>query len=85
MCPKSESLRIIYVSPAPSALENPDNIVVAPDGSIIMCEDNSGGTTDPGGERLVWLSPKTGKIFTFALNNMDFTAGALGELERPLW
>jgi secreted PhoX family phosphatase len=80
--PKSESLRIIYVSPAQSALENPDNIVVAPDGSILVCEDNSGGTTNPG-ERLVWLYPKTGQLFTFALNNMDFSAAGLGALQRP--
>ena len=59
--PKTEMLRIIYVSPARSALENPDNIVVAPDGSIIFCEDNADGTGGVGaneGERLVWLVPK---------------------------
>ena len=84
--PKSKQLRIRYVSPARSALENPDNIVVAPDGSIIFCEDNADGTggVNPNpGERLVWLYPKSGKIFTFALNNMDFTAGGLGTLTRP--
>ena len=84
--PKSETLRIIYVSPARSALENPDNIVVAPDGSIIFCEDNADGTGGVGaneGERLVWLYPKTGEIFTFALNNMDFTGTGLGTLVRP--
>ena len=84
--PKSETLRIRYVSPARSALENPDNIVVAPDGSIIFCEDNADGTggVDPNpGERLVWLYPKTGQIFTFALNNMDFTSAGFGTLERP--
>ena len=76
------------VSPwgARSALENPDNIVVAPDGSIIFCEDNADGTggVNPNeGERLVWLYPKTGQIFTFALNNMDFHSGGLGTLTRP--
>lgn len=80
--PKTETLSIIYVSPAQSVLENPDNIVVAPDGSIIMCEDNSGSTTNEG-ERLIWLYPKTGQIFTFALNTMNFTAGGLGTLVRP--
>ncbi|MGE0702703.1 MAG: alkaline phosphatase PhoX [Vicinamibacterales bacterium] len=82
--PKSETLRIRYVSPSRAALENPDNIVVAPDGSIVFCEDNSegsGGTNPNEGERLVWLYPKTGRIFTFALNNMDFTS--LGTLNRP--
>ena len=80
--PRGDTLRIIYVSPAQSVLENPDNIVVAPDGSIIMCEDNSGGTTNDG-ERLIWLYPKTGEIFILAVNNMDFTAGGLGSLTRP--
>ncbi len=79
---KSETLRIIFVSSSQSVLENPDNIVVAPDGSIIMCEDNSGGTTNQG-ERLIWLYPKTGQIFTFALNNMDFSGAGLGTLVRP--
>jgi len=84
--PKSEKLRIRYVSPARSALENPDNIVVAPDGSIIFCEDNSegsGGVNPNPGERLVWLYPTTGQIFTFALNNMDFTSNGFGPLTRP--
>ncbi|MGH9784237.1 MAG: PhoX family protein [Terriglobia bacterium] len=80
--PKGETLRILFVSPAQSVLENPDNIVVAPDGSIIFCEDNSGGTTNEG-ERLIWLYPKTGQIFTFAMNNMDFRPAGLGSLTRP--
>lgn len=79
--PKVEKLRIIYVSPAQSVLENPDNIVVAPDGSIIFCEDNSGGTSNDG-ERLIWLYPKTGQIFNFALNNMDFRTTGLGNFTR---
>ena len=84
---KSETLRIRYVSPARSALENPDNIVVAPDGSIIFCEDNADGTggVNPNpGERLVWLYPKTGQIFTFALNNMDFTRRRIGHVDAAL-
>ena len=79
--PRGETLRILYVSPSQSVLENPDNIVVAPDGSIIFCEDNSGGTSNEG-ERLIWLYPKTGKIFTFALNNMDFRPAGLGNFTR---
>ena len=60
--------------------------MVAPDGSIIFCEDNAdgtGGEMPNEGERLVWLYPKSGEIFTFALNNMDFSDGALGTLTRP--
>ena len=77
-----------YAQPAP--LENPDNLVVTPDGSIIFCEDNSegsGGVNPNEGERLVWLYPTSGQggdIFTFALNNMDFTASGLGNLHASV-
>jgi uncharacterized protein len=86
---RSQTLRIRYTSPSRAALENPDNIVVTPDGSIIFCEDNSegsGGVNPNEGERLVWLYPTSGQggdIFTFALNNMDFTTSGLGNLTRP--
>ena len=86
---RSQTLRIRYTSPSRAALENPDNLVVTPDGSIIFCEDNSegsGGVNPNEGERLVWLYPTSGQggdIFTFALNNMDLTASGLGSLTRP--
>lgn len=80
--PKRETLRIIFASPAQSVLENPDNIVVTPDGSILMCEDNSGATTNDA-ERLLILSRKTGKIFTLAMNNINFTNSGFGSYVRP--
>lgn len=89
--PRRETLRITFVSEDPKILENPDNIVVAPDGSIFLCEDNSGNINQaPGqpfnnGERLVVLQ-KNGEIFDFAFNNLDFrpnVAGSLGSYTRP--
>jgi secreted PhoX family phosphatase len=85
--PRRETLRIIFVSEDPKVLENPDNIVVAPDGSIVICEDNSGGTGPVGnpfntGERLIFLK-KNGDIFDFAFNDIDFRSSALGSYTRP--
>jgi hypothetical protein len=80
--PVNEKLRIIYHSNAQAECENPDNIVVTPRGGLILCEDNSGPTTNPA-ERMLGLTV-TGDIFTFAANNMDFTAAGLGPYTRAL-
>ena len=74
------TLKLLYVSSTPAVLENPDNLVVTPDGDLMLCEDNAGGTTNPG-ERLLFLHD--GKITEFARNNMNFTAGGIGPLTRP--
>jgi secreted PhoX family phosphatase len=77
--PHAEKLQIIYASTDRSILENPDNIVVNPDGTLMLCEDNSGSTTNPG-ERLHILTPSG--LYQFAMNNMDFTAAGLGSYTR---
>jgi uncharacterized protein len=77
---KRETLKLLYVSKDPAALENPDNLVVMPDANLMLCEDNSGSTTNPG-ERLLILND--GKVTEFARNNMNFTAGGLGPYTRP--
>ena len=85
--PKSETLRIIYVSPARSALENPDNIVVAPDGSIIFCEDNADGTGGVGaneGERLVWLYPKSRRDLHLRAEQHGFHRSRIGDIGTAL-
>ena len=76
---RCETLKLLYVSRDPAVLENPDNIVVMPDGNLMLCEDNSGSTANPG-ERLHILSD--GKISEFARNNMNFSASGLGPYER---
>jgi uncharacterized protein len=79
--PDRETLQVIFASPAQSVLENPDNIVVAPDGSLLLCEDNAGATTNAA-ERLVFIT-RQGEAFTFAVNNLDFTLNGLGPYTRP--
>jgi len=80
--PKRETLKVIYASPDYKVLENPDNLVVTPDGSLLLCEDNSG--TPPGppnaGERLLFL--RDGQISEFALNALNFTPSGLGSYQR---
>jgi uncharacterized repeat protein (TIGR03803 family) len=78
--PKAESLRVLYASTDATILEHPDNLVVAPDGSLIICED--GGSTENEAERLLLLR-RNGEIFTLAVNNLDFTPQGLGSYARP--
>jgi secreted PhoX family phosphatase len=78
--PATETVQLIFASPDPLVLENPDNLGIAPNGSLILCEDNSGSTANPG-ERLLFLN-LNGEIFNFALNNMNFTATGLGQYLR---
>jgi uncharacterized protein len=87
--PHRETLKIIFASADPRILENPDNLVVAPDGSLVLCEDNAGNTQVGGtgpffneGERLVILQPN-GDAFNFAFNNLNFTSSGLGTYTRP--
>jgi secreted PhoX family phosphatase len=87
---KRQTLTLIYDAPvvngSPSELDNPDNMTVTPRGSLLFCEDNSGSPTyeldGVSTERMVVLTQR-GKIFTFATNLMDFSAGKLGTYTRP--
>ena len=78
--PVAEKLRLIYHSAAQADCENPDNIVVTPRGALILCEDNSGATANDS-ERMLGVT-LAGDIFTFAKNNLDFTAAGLGSFTR---
>jgi hypothetical protein len=78
--PLSGKLDLFYHSGGTAECENPDNIVVTPNGAIILCEDNSGGASNPA-ERLLGLT-LTGDIFTFAENNLNFTGTGLGSYFR---
>ena len=77
--PTAEKLRLIYNSQSQADCENPDNIVVTPRGALILCEDNSGSTSNDA-ERLLGLT-LAGDIFIFAKNNIDFNT--LGAYTRP--
>jgi secreted PhoX family phosphatase len=73
-------LKLIYDSPSRSEAENPDNIVVTPRGSLLLCEDNSGSTTNDA-ERLLGLT-HDGQVYTFAKNNIVLAASPNGII-RP--
>jgi secreted PhoX family phosphatase len=74
--PHDQTLTLIYDSPAQSETENPDNIVVTPRGSLLMCEDNAGPSTNDA-ERLLGLT-LDGQVYTFAKNNVNLTASPNG-------
>lgn len=47
----NEKLRLIYNSQSAIDCENPDNIVVAPNGALLLQEGNSGPTINDGERR----------------------------------
>ena len=60
--PSSETLRLVFESPAAEILNSPDNITVSPRGGLVLCEDGSGT------EFLHGLTVD-GEIFKFCQNN----------------
>lgn len=65
--PCSETLTLIFESPAAEVLNAPDNICASPRGGFILCEDGSGA------DFLHGLTVD-GNIFRFAQNNVDLRA-----------
>jgi len=57
-------LRLIFESPGPDVLDNPDNITVSPGGGLVMCEDGSG-------VQYVRGLTQGGEIFDFAVNQIN--------------
>jgi uncharacterized protein len=74
--PNNQTLKLIYDSPAQSEAENPDNLTITPRGSLLMCEDNAGATSNDA-ERLIGLT-LDGQAYTFAKNNMNLTTSPNG-------
>ena len=70
--PFAETIKLIYNSPGAGECENPDNMTVTPRGGLLLCEDNSGGTSNDA-ERLLGLT-FAGGVFTFAKNNIVLTS-----------
>ncbi|MDX1655676.1 MAG: DUF839 domain-containing protein [Candidatus Competibacteraceae bacterium] len=62
--PQSDTLKLVVESPGSTVLDNPDNITVAPDGRLVLCED--GGGTD----RLVGVN-SAGELYDIARNEFD--------------
>lgn len=61
--PAAETVRLLFESPGPDVLNNPDNICVSPRGGLVVCED---GLLP---QFLQGLS-RDGRIFPFARNNV---------------
>lgn len=59
--PRAEKVTLIVESASSTELDKPDNITVAPDGSLYLCEDGSGE------QFIVGVSP-AGRLFRFARN-----------------
>jgi hypothetical protein len=57
-------LRLIYESPGPDVLDNPDNLTVSPRGGLVLCEDG-------GGVQFVRGLTPSGEIFDFAVNQLN--------------
>ncbi len=82
----NQSLILLLDSPTADELDNPDNLTVTPQGSLLFCEDNSGNPFYAEGgvstERLVIMKP-SGETFTFATNKCNFSPSGLGSYTRP--
>ncbi|MGH7306493.1 MAG: alkaline phosphatase PhoX [Candidatus Rokuibacteriota bacterium] len=61
--PSSETLRLVFESPASEVLNSPDNITVSPRGGLVLCEDG-------GGSEFLHGLTVDGEIFRFAQNNV---------------
>ncbi|MEO0972145.1 MAG: alkaline phosphatase PhoX, partial [Pseudomonadota bacterium] len=70
--PITDTATMIVESTDENLLDGPDNITVARDGTIYLCEDGSSG--EPGdanfSQRIVGVD-STGGLFNFAFNNFD--------------
>jgi hypothetical protein len=81
--PRRETITMVVESTDENLLDGPDNITVARDGTLYLCEDGSGGT--PGaanyGQRVVGVD-RDGGLFDFAFNNIN-TAEFAGACFSP--
>ena len=62
--PKRETVTLVVESTASTALDNPDNITVSPDGALYLCEDG-------GGRDYVVGVDGNGDVFRFLRNALD--------------
>ena len=62
--PTRETLTLVVESTGSSALDNPDNITVAPDGALYLCEDGGGANSVVGVDI-------NGDVFPFLRNALD--------------
>ncbi len=74
MCydPQRETVTMVVESTIENLLDGPDNITVAGDGTLYLCEDGSSGTfgEERYGQRVVGVD-SNGGLFDFAFNNLN--------------
>ncbi|NVK40005.1 MAG: DUF839 domain-containing protein [Oceanospirillaceae bacterium] len=70
--PRTETIKLVVESTDETLLDGPDNITVARDGTLYLCEDGSGGQEGDAnyGQYIVGVD-KSGGLFQFAHNNVD--------------
>lgn len=70
--PKTETVTLIVESTEENLLDGPDNMTIARDGTIYLCEDGSSGTFgEPNYSQRVVGVDASGGLFTFAKNMFD--------------
>lgn len=77
-CPRQETVTLLVESVSGGLLQNPDNLCVAADGTLYVCEDGFGEQSLVGVDR--W-----GRLFAFAVNNYnqsEFTGVCLSHDSR---
>ncbi len=82
MNPNSQTLRLVFESPAPSILDKPDNITVSPRGGLVLCEDS-----DQPVQRLYALS-QSGELTEFCANMVQLSGerfGHKGDFRAEEW
>lgn len=63
---REQVLTLVYEASARAELDMPDNLVVSPQGALLVCEDNDQGRP----QRLVGMD-REGRTFVFCENNVD--------------
>ncbi|UCE86782.1 MAG: DUF839 domain-containing protein [Deltaproteobacteria bacterium] len=73
--PVESRLKLLFESPGPGVLNNPDNVTVSPRGGIVLCEDGSGP------DSFVRGLTRAGEIFDFVKNDVVLDASPNGVIE----
>jgi secreted PhoX family phosphatase len=79
--PASETIRLLFQSPAAAVLNAPDNITVSPRGGLVLCEDGNG-------DEFMHGLTVDGDIFPFAKNNVVLNGeknGFVGNFTGSEW
>lgn len=73
--PDTETIKLVYESPGHSSFSGPDNIIMSPRGSLVICEDRVNVQTI--GQHIAGLTP-LGQMFRFCQVNPRLQGSYLG-------